>query len=73
MRDTVKTYCGLCHPRCGLLLDIEDGKARGVRGDPDHPISRGKICARGRTMVEHLHHLKPVEELMVLVARHLDD
>lgn len=53
-REIRKTYCGLCHPRCGLLLHLEDGVAVKAEGDPDHPISRGKICSRGRLMPEHL-------------------
>jgi len=53
---TRPTWCGLCHSRCGLLLELEDGLAVGVRGDPDHPLSRGGICARGKLILEHLDH-----------------
>ncbi|MFH1488567.1 MAG: molybdopterin-dependent oxidoreductase [Pseudomonadota bacterium] len=56
MTETRRTYCGLCHPRCGLLLEMEDGRAVRVKGDPDHPITRGMICPRGRLMIDHLYH-----------------
>ncbi len=56
MTETRRTYCGLCHPRCGALLRVEDGHAVKVEGDPDHPISRGRLCARGRLLVDHLYH-----------------
>lgn len=56
MKETRRTYCGLCHPRCGLRLEIENGKAVKVTGDPEHPITRGRICARGKLMLEHLYH-----------------
>jgi thiosulfate reductase/polysulfide reductase chain A len=56
MGETRRSYCGLCHPRCGLLLEIEDGRIIGVKGDPAHPISRGRICARGSLMADHVHH-----------------
>lgn len=56
MEKTVRSYCGLCHPRCGTLLHIEDGKVVKVTGDPDHPISRGLICERGRLMQDHIYH-----------------
>lgn len=36
MQKIVRSYCGLCHPRCGTLLHIEDGKVVKVTGDPDH-------------------------------------
>ncbi|UCF92690.1 MAG: molybdopterin-dependent oxidoreductase [Desulfobacterales bacterium] len=56
MTETKRTYCGLCHPRCGLLLEIEGGRAVRVKGDANHPITRGMICGRGRLMIDHLYH-----------------
>ena len=56
MREIRRSYCGLCHPRCGTLLHIEDGNVVKVTGDPDHPITRGVICERGRLMLDHLYH-----------------
>jgi anaerobic selenocysteine-containing dehydrogenase len=34
MDEIRRSYCGLCHPRCGILLHIEDGKIVKVTGDP---------------------------------------
>ena len=56
MKEIRRSYCGLCHPRCGTLLHLEDGKVVKVTGDPDHPITRGAICERGRLMLDHLYH-----------------
>jgi len=56
MKETHRTFCDLCHPRCGARLVIEDGRAIKVEGDPDHPVSRGRLCARGRLLVDHLYH-----------------
>jgi len=56
MSEIRRTFCGLCHPRCGARLVIKDGRAIQVEGDPDHPISRGRLCARGRLLVDHLYH-----------------
>ncbi|EFK07755.1 molybdopterin oxidoreductase [delta proteobacterium NaphS2] len=56
MSEIRRSYCGLCHPRCGTLLHIENGKVVKVAGDPDHPITRGAICERGRLMLDHLYH-----------------
>lgn len=53
--DMRKSWCGLCHSRCGLLLGIEGGRAVSVRGNPDHPFSRGRVCQRGALMLEHLY------------------
>ena len=43
----VKTTCGYCSVGCGMLLGIKDGKAVAVRGNPDHPVNRGKLCPKG--------------------------
>jgi thiosulfate reductase/polysulfide reductase chain A len=56
MSEIRRSYCGLCHPRCGLLLELENGRIVKVKGDPDHPISRGRICQRGRLMADHVNH-----------------
>lgn len=33
-----------------LLVTVEDGKVTKVDGDPNHPITEGKICGRGRML-----------------------
>ena len=56
MDEVRRSYCGLCHPRCGTLLHISDGRVVKVTGDPDHPVTRGVICERSRLMPDHLYH-----------------
>ncbi len=55
-REIRPSWCGLCHSRCGILLEIEDERVVGVRGNPDSPIGRGRICRRGRLMTDHIDH-----------------
>ena len=43
----VKTTCGYCSVGCGMLVGIKGGKAVAVRGNPDHPVNRGKLCPKG--------------------------
>ena len=44
----VRTVCPRdCYDACGVLVAVrEDGSVRHVRGDPEHPISRGKLCRK---------------------------
>jgi anaerobic selenocysteine-containing dehydrogenase len=35
-----------CPDTCGLLVEVADGKAVGVAGDPDHPYTRGFLCPK---------------------------
>lgn len=39
-----------CWDSCGFLVTVEDGKVTKVEGNPDHPITQGKICGRGRML-----------------------
>jgi anaerobic selenocysteine-containing dehydrogenase len=42
-----RSVCCYCGTGCGLLARAKDGVVREVRGDPDHPVNRGKLCAKG--------------------------
>ncbi len=35
-----------CPDACGVLITIEDGRATKIQGDPEHPITRGFLCAK---------------------------
>ncbi len=41
------SVCALdCPDACALLVHIEDGRAMRLRGDPDHPVTRGFLCGK---------------------------
>ena len=57
MTRTVKLACPLdCFDACGLLAEVADGRVMGLRGDPDHPLTRGRICVKGKKLLERLYH-----------------
>jgi len=43
----VKTTCGYCSVGCGMFIGVRDNKAVAVRGNPLHPVNRGKLCPKG--------------------------
>ncbi|WP_300008961.1 molybdopterin-dependent oxidoreductase [Pseudonocardia sp.] len=44
---TVRAACPHdCPDTCAMLVTVADGKATGVRGDPDHPFTRGGLCVK---------------------------
>jgi anaerobic selenocysteine-containing dehydrogenase len=47
---THRTFCRWCPALCGVLVDVVDGTVTSVRGDPDHPLSRGYTCPKGRAL-----------------------
>ncbi len=43
----VPSLCEMCFWRCGILGKVKDGRLVRIEGNPDHPLTRGRICARG--------------------------
>ena len=35
-----------CPDTCAMVFDIEDGKVTGVRGNKEHPMTRGGLCVK---------------------------
>jgi anaerobic selenocysteine-containing dehydrogenase len=35
-----------CPDACGVLITVEDGRATRIQGDPEHPVTRGFLCAK---------------------------
>ncbi|HXG31823.1 MAG TPA: molybdopterin oxidoreductase family protein [Bryobacteraceae bacterium] len=41
------SVCALdCPDACSLLVTVEDGRALKLRGNPEHPVTRGFLCAK---------------------------
>ncbi|MGH8991469.1 MAG: molybdopterin-containing oxidoreductase family protein [Acidimicrobiia bacterium] len=51
----VHTFCRVCNAMCGIVVDVEGDRVLRVSGDPDHPVSAGYTCSKGRALPE-LHH-----------------
>ena len=45
-----------CHGGCGILAHIKDGKLVKIEGDPAHPWSQGRVCARVLAMTQYANH-----------------
>ena len=47
-RTEVKnTTCYMCACRCGIRVTLRDGEVRHIEGNPEHPLNKGVICAKG--------------------------
>ncbi|MBX6330769.1 MAG: 4Fe-4S dicluster domain-containing protein [Gemmatimonadaceae bacterium] len=47
--------CRECSAGCGVLLETRDGRTFKLEGNPDHPLNRGALCARGQAAVQGLY------------------
>jgi anaerobic selenocysteine-containing dehydrogenase len=47
MKHVVKAACPHdCPDACGVLITVQDGRATKIQGDPEHPVTRGFLCAK---------------------------
>jgi anaerobic selenocysteine-containing dehydrogenase len=47
MKKVVHAACPHdCPDACGVLITVEDGRATKIQGDPEHPVTRGFLCAK---------------------------
>jgi anaerobic selenocysteine-containing dehydrogenase len=44
-----------CPDACGLLVEVLEGKAVKVSGDPDHPFTRGTLCPKMNRYQDTVH------------------
>lgn len=54
--EVARSICPYCGVGCGQLVYHKDGKLIAIEGDPESPISRGRLCPKGADTFElHTH------------------
>ncbi len=48
----VKSVCPYCAVGCGQDVYVQDGKVTQIEGDPDSPVSRGRLCPKGSASLQ---------------------
>ena len=49
------TLCRECSAACGVIAETRDGRVIKLEGNPDHPLNRGALCARGQAAPQGLY------------------
>jgi formate dehydrogenase major subunit len=47
-----KSVCPYCAVGCGQNVFVKDGKVVHIEGDPDSPVSRGRLCPKGSASLQ---------------------
>ena len=68
-KNEIRTICFECHSRCGVFLEVKDGKVIAIKGDKDHPFSHGYICPKGRACMEIIYHPDRIKRPLVKVGK----
>lgn len=45
-----------CPDTCSMLVKVQDGKVTGVQGNPVHPFTQGRLCAKTNHYQERVYH-----------------
>jgi formate dehydrogenase major subunit len=48
----VKSICPFCAVGCGQKVYVKDEKVVQIEGDPDSPVSRGRLCPKGSASLQ---------------------
>jgi formate dehydrogenase major subunit len=54
--EVARSVCPYCAVGCGQLAFHKNGKLISIEGDPDSPLSRGRLCPKGSASYELLTH-----------------
>lgn len=49
---TIRTFCRICEPACGLIAEVDDNVIQGLHPDSEHPVSKGFACHKGLAFLE---------------------
>jgi anaerobic selenocysteine-containing dehydrogenase len=71
--QTVRSFCRICTSVCGILVDVDGDQVVRVRGDQDHPFSKGYTCGKGRALPLMHHHPDRLERPQMRVGGKLQD
>jgi formate dehydrogenase major subunit len=48
----VKSVCPYCAVGCGQNVYVQEGRVTQIEGDPDSPVSRGRLCPKGSASLQ---------------------
>jgi formate dehydrogenase major subunit len=63
----VQSICPYCAVGCGQKVYVKDEKVVQIEGDPDSPISRGRLCPKGAGSLGYVN--SPLREMKVKYRR----
>ena len=49
------SFCRICAAACGIVVTVDESQVVKVRGDAEHPVSRGYTCEKGRALPQWHH------------------
>ncbi len=57
-----RSYCKICTNQCGVVIDVDGDQIGRIKGDFDHPLSKGYTCPKGRAIGKLHHHPEAITQ-----------
>ncbi len=61
-KDWQSSACILCSINCGIDVAVEEGRFTGIRGDREHPGSRGYLCQKATRLDHYQNHARRLQQ-----------
>jgi anaerobic selenocysteine-containing dehydrogenase len=60
--QTIRAVCPHdCPDTCGMIVTVRNGRAVGLRGDPEHPFTRGFLCQKVARYLDRVYHAERLQ------------
>lgn len=69
----VKTQCRGCISNCGVFAHVRNGRVIKLEGNPEYPLSKGAMCAKGLSGIQALYHPNRIKYPMKRIGERGDN
>ena len=45
----------MCHGGCGAVIEVAGEKIKSIKGDPENPMNKGKLCVLGASSLDQVY------------------
>ncbi|MCG8616397.1 MAG: molybdopterin-dependent oxidoreductase [Desulfobacterales bacterium] len=69
MPEQYRVSCRMdCFHLCRFTVSVEKNKITGLKGDPNHPLTRGVVCPKARQLITRHHHPDRLTQPLIRTA-----
>ena len=66
MKKQFKVSCPMdCTDLCQFIVIVENNLIIKLEGDPDHPVTKGFVCKKGRALIQRLYHPERIKHPLI--------
>ena len=66
---SIRTHCGLCVNKCGVIARVQNGTIKKLDPILDHPKSKGMLCAKGNAGIQAVYDPDRLKYPMIRVGK----